>query len=184
MNRFAVFFRQVLHEALGDQFLDHRFVPGEEFPAVRIGKVRFGIGLEHFRRVVFRVDRDRDKFHLGGFDQRLLHFQHARGHERTRPLATREDKVRDPDMAAQIGLGHGLAVLVREGEFRHGADDRQFLHVAPERGLPHRIAHGHGEDEDEESARPAEAPHPAGYDVILRVIVHGIRRRGRRRYSM
>ena len=33
------------------------------------------------------------------------------------------------------------------------------------------------EDEDEERPGPSEAPHPAGYDVILRMVVHVIRRR-------
>ena len=180
MDRFAVFLGQVLHETLRDQSFDHRLVPREELPALRVGKVGFGIGFEHLGRVMFGINRHRDKFHPGCFDQRFLHFKHARGHERTRARTPGENEVGNPDFTAQIGRGDLVAVLVGQGKFRDGTDDRQLFDIAPHRSLPHRIAHGHGEDETKKSPGPAQLVHPAADDVFLVVVVHGVRRWTRR----
>ena len=61
-----------------------RLVAGEKKPAISRLETA-GIGLEHFRRVVFGISRDRDEPHIGREGDLLLQFGEAGGKQRAGP---------------------------------------------------------------------------------------------------
>ena len=85
-----------------------------------------GILGQHFRRIVFRFDRNRDqpqRIALGMLLERPLQLDELRGLLRTRLLATGENEGGHPDLAAQLLAGKRLARLVDQMKPRKRTED-------------------------------------------------------------
>src|ERR1044072_9419903 len=73
---------------------------GKKIPAERLFAELVRINAQDFRRVLLRIDAERNETHIG-FREWLLQFAHSRADDRARTWARRENEVCDPDFPGE-----------------------------------------------------------------------------------
>src|SRR5947207_5893912 len=117
-------------EPVTRQFVNHRLRPSEEIPSARFRLKSLRVGVQHFRRIFCRIDRERDKMHIG-FRERFLQLAHPAADHWTRSRTGAENKIGDPDFAEQLRRTKRLTILIRELEYGNRAIGRNSASATP-----------------------------------------------------